>query len=52
MEIFPNDASCLRTVTSVCIEQSEEWTSGRVYLDMTLRASLEAREGPGGARGA
>jgi transposase-like protein len=32
VSIFPNDASCLRLVSAVLIEQDEEWQSGRVYL--------------------
>ena len=36
VRIFPNRASCLRLVTALCIEQSEEWLSGRRYLDMSL----------------
>ncbi len=32
--IFPNPTACLRLVTALCIEQSEEWISGRRYLDM------------------
>jgi transposase-like protein len=36
VRIFPNRASCLRLVTALCVEQSEEWLSGRRYLDMTL----------------
>ncbi len=31
---FPNPAACLRLVTALCMEQSEEWVSGRRYLDM------------------
>lgn len=34
--IFPNSAACLRLVTALCIEQSEEWVSGRCYLDMSV----------------
>jgi len=34
--IFPNDASVLRLVTTLAIEQSEEWETGRQYLDMGL----------------
>jgi transposase-like protein len=34
VRIFPNPAACLRLVTAVCVEQSEEWVSGRCYLDM------------------
>jgi len=35
IRIFPNRAACVRLVTAVCVEQSEEWESGRQYLDMT-----------------
>ncbi len=35
VRIFPNrEASCLRLVTALCVEQSEEWVTGRRYLDM------------------
>ena len=34
VRIFPNRAACLRLVTALCVEQSEEWLAGRVYLDM------------------
>lgn len=27
--IVPNAAACLRLVTALCVEQSEEWRSGR-----------------------
>ena len=30
--LFPNEASCLRLVTAVLMEISEEWQTGRVYL--------------------
>jgi putative transposase len=30
--LFPNEASCLRLVTAVLMEISEEWESGRTYL--------------------
>jgi len=33
--LFPNEASALRLVSAVLMEQSEEWESGRVYLTMT-----------------
>ena len=39
VRIFPNRASLLRLVTALAMEQSEEWVSGRRYLDMTLRAT-------------
>ena len=34
VRIFPNRDSCLRLVTSICIEKSEEWVTGRRYLNM------------------
>lgn len=34
VRIFPNRESCLRLVTALCIEQSEEWVTGRRYLNM------------------
>ena len=34
VRIFPNRASCLRLVTALAVEQSEEWITGRRYLDM------------------
>jgi transposase-like protein len=39
--IFPNRESCLRLVTALRIEQSEEWLSGPRYLDME---KLQIRE--------
>jgi putative transposase len=35
VRIFPNRQSCLRLVTALAIEQSEEWLTGRRYLDMS-----------------
>jgi transposase-like protein len=34
VRIFPNRESCLRLVTALAVEQSEEWLMGRRYLDM------------------
>ena len=34
VRIFPNREVCLRLVTALCVEQSEEWVTGRRYLDM------------------
>jgi putative transposase len=34
IRIFPNEESCLRLMGTMCIEQSEEWETGRVYLTM------------------
>jgi len=47
VRIFPNAAACLRLVTALCIEQSEEWLSGRRYLDV---CDLTATDRPDGAR--
>lgn len=34
VRIFPNRESCLRLVTSICMEKSEEWETGHRYLTM------------------
>jgi hypothetical protein len=34
VRIFLNREACLRLVTSLCVEQSEEWVTGRRYLDI------------------
>lgn len=34
VRIFPNRQACLRLVTALCVERSEEWVTGRRYLDM------------------
>jgi transposase-like protein len=34
VRIFPNRASLLRLVTALVIDQSDDWVSGRRYLDM------------------
>ena len=34
VRIFPNPEACLRLVTALCVEQSEEWLSGRRYLEL------------------
>ncbi len=44
VRIFPNRAACLRLVTALCVEQSEEWVSGRRYLDL---AELGGEDTPG-----
>jgi putative transposase len=43
VRIFPNTEACLRLVTALCIEQSEEWVSGRRYLDVVdMTRTIEA----------
>jgi len=32
VRLFPNEASCLRLVTAVLMEISDEWETGRIYL--------------------
>ncbi len=47
VRIFPNRESCLRLVTTLAVEQSEEWVTGRRYLDMEElweQRRLEKRE--------
>jgi putative transposase len=34
VRIFPNRQACLRLVTALAVETSEEWVTGRRYLDM------------------
>lgn len=34
--IFPNEASVLRLIATICIDKSEEWIQARPYLDMSL----------------
>ena len=45
VRIFPNPAACLRLVTALCLEHSEEWLSGRRYLDLGDLAVLARPEG-------
>ena len=41
LRIFPNRNSALRLIGALCMEQAEEWITGRQYLDMSL---LEKRK--------
>ena len=34
VRIFPNPASCLRLISAVLMEISEDWETGRIYLNM------------------
>ena len=46
VRIFPNPAACLRLVTALCVEQSEEWVSGQRYLEMSeMCPSIAIEEG-------
>ncbi len=44
IRIFPNREACLRLVTALCMEQSEEWESGWQYLDMTESPPVSRQE--------
>jgi putative transposase len=48
VRIFPNREACLRLVTALAVEHSEEWVTGRRYLDMEQlkerRSEERARE--------
>ncbi len=35
VRIFPNPEACLRLVSALAVEQSEEWLTGRRYLEMS-----------------
>ena len=35
VQIFPNQAACERLIGALCMEWSDEWITGRRYLDMT-----------------
>ena len=37
VRIFPNEEAALRLITALAAEQTEEWLSGKKYLDMSLR---------------
>lgn len=34
VSIFPNDAACLRLVSAILMETSDEWEGGKVYLNL------------------
>jgi transposase-like protein len=44
VRIFPNREACLRLVTALIVEQSEEWITGRRYLDMRELAEHRQEE--------
>lgn len=44
IRIFPNAESCLRLISALCIEQSEEWLTGNIYLNMNLLINEEVEE--------
>jgi len=46
VRIFPNRAALLRLVTALAMEQSDEWVSGRRYLDMDPEEMIPAPARP------
>ena len=38
---LPNDRSCIRLIGALAMEQSEEWLTGRRYLDMNLLEEVD-----------
>jgi len=44
IRIFPNHDSALRLIGALCIEQAEEWITGRQYLDMSLLDQKEQKQ--------
>jgi len=45
VRIFPDPESCLRLTTALAMEQSEQWLSGRRYLDMSPLKQDQPEEG-------
>ena len=43
VRIFPGEASCLRLVSALAIERSEEWQERR-YLDMSIADEEEEKD--------
>lgn len=43
IRIFPNRDACLRLASALCVEQSEEWLTGKRYLNMELLKEFEVR---------
>lgn len=41
IRIFPNRESCLRLITALAAEQSDEWVSAKRYLNMEELAEVE-----------
>jgi transposase-like protein len=46
VRIFPNREACLRLVSALAVEQSEEWVTGRRYLDMEELREHQRSEEP------
>jgi len=44
VRIFPNRRSCLRLVSALAMEQSDEWLTGPRYLTMMEPEPVEEKE--------
>ncbi len=44
VRIFPNEGSCLRLVSALCVETSEEWMTNRRFLDMDALTEMLTAE--------
>ena len=44
IRIFPNREACLRLASALAVEFSEEWVTGRRYLDMGELAGRRREE--------
>ena len=44
VRIFPNRRSCLRLVSALAMEKSEEWLTGSRYLTMAQTETVEQQE--------
>lgn len=42
IRIYPNEASAIRLIGALLIEQDERWTTGRKYLDMQAYYEAQA----------
>jgi len=42
IRIFPNQNSALRLIGTLCMEQAEEWMTGRQYLEMSLLEDMNS----------
>ena len=42
--LFPNEASCLRLVSAILMEISEDWTTGKAYLNFPENEKIEQNQ--------
>ena len=42
--IFPDDSACLRVPGSICQETSEEWETGKKYLNLDVEYQADKEE--------